>query len=79
MWHVNSKLSIVLQGDLPLKHLVDNHASMGNNMGVDEQKSVELKYAIKRLIRGLCSSRGAARQGFSLALSEVFKCRFTRK
>ena len=26
-----------------VKHLVDNHASMGNNMGVDGQKSVDLK------------------------------------
>ena len=67
---VNSKIRHSATRDL-VKHLVDNHASMGNNMGVDGQKSVDLKYAIKRLIRGLCSSRGAARQGFSLALSEV--------
>ena len=69
---VNSKIRHSATRDL-VKHLVDNHASMGNNMGVDEQKSVDLKYAIKRLIRGLCSSRGAARQGFSLALSEVLR------
>ena len=69
---VNSKIRHSATRDL-VKHLVDNRASMGNNMGVDEQKSVGLKYAIKRLIRGLCSSRGAARQGFSLALSEVLR------
>ena len=69
---VNSKIRHSATRDL-VKHLVDNHASMGNNMGVDGQKSVDLKYAIKRLIRGLCSSRGAARQGFSLALSEVLR------
>jgi hypothetical protein len=31
----------------------------------------ESAYALKRLVRGLPSSRDAARQGFSLALSEV--------
>ena len=35
--------------------------------------SVDLSYAVKRLVRGLCSSRGAARQGFTLALSEVLR------
>ena len=44
---------------------------------VDEEDmgagSVDLSYAVKRLVRGLCSSRGAARQGFTLALSEVLR------
>jgi DNA polymerase phi len=31
----------------------------------------ESAYALKRLVRGLPSSRDAARQGFSLALSQV--------
>lgn len=31
----------------------------------------ELAYALKRLLRGLSSSRDAARQGFALALAEV--------
>lgn len=30
-----------------------------------------LEYTLKRLTRGLCSSRGTARQGFSAALTEV--------
>jgi DNA polymerase phi len=32
----------------------------------------DVSYALKRLIRGLPSSREAARQGYSLALTEVF-------
>jgi hypothetical protein len=34
----------------------------------------ELSYALKRLIRGLASTRDAARPGFALALSEVRVC-----
>eukprot|EP01029_Cantina_marsupialis_P026035 TRINITY_DN690_c3_g1_i1.p1 TRINITY_DN690_c3_g1~~TRINITY_DN690_c3_g1_i1.p1 ORF type:complete len:1206 (+),score=409.46 TRINITY_DN690_c3_g1_i1:120-3737(+) len=33
----------------------------------------DLKYGIKRLVRGMTSSRGFAREGFSLALSQVLK------
>ncbi|KAJ1981763.1 DNA-directed DNA polymerase [Dimargaris xerosporica] len=31
----------------------------------------DVLYAVKRLVRGLCSPRGGARQGFALALTEV--------
>lgn len=33
----------------------------------------DLKYAVSRLVKGLSSSRSAARQGFSLALAEVLQ------
>jgi DNA polymerase phi len=36
-----------------------------------ENVTPNLSYALKRLIKGLSSSRKAARQGFSLALSQV--------
>jgi hypothetical protein len=36
-----------------------------------ETKATNHVYAIKRLIRGVCSSRGGARQGFSTALTMV--------
>ena len=34
----------------------------------------DLVYAVKRLIRGLASSRDGARQGFSTALAELMRC-----
>jgi hypothetical protein len=36
-----------------------------------EGVGTELEYTIRRLVRGLASSRQGARQGFSLALTEV--------
>lgn len=38
---------------------------------LDALSAPDVSYAIKRLIRGLPSSRQGARQGFSLALTEV--------
>lgn len=42
-------------------------------ISISEARKPDINYAIKRLVRGLCSSRGAARQGFSLALSEILQ------
>jgi DNA polymerase phi len=39
----------------------------------DGQWAPSLDYALKRLLRGLASSRGGARQGFSTALSEILR------
>lgn len=36
-----------------------------------EELSDDLEYTLKRLVKGLCSSRAAARQGFALALTEI--------
>ena len=47
----------LVAGDEGDEHLGDN----------DEQRS----YAVKRLVRGLCSSRGGARQGFATGLTMV--------
>ena len=50
-----------------------NQVSDNTNSGPTKLKKPDMNYTIKRLVRGLGSSRGAARQGFSLALSEVLR------
>ncbi|KAJ1984487.1 DNA-directed DNA polymerase [Dimargaris verticillata] len=48
--------------------------TLGSTRTEDELKQVcasDVLYAVKRLVRGLCSPRGGARQGFALALTEV--------
>lgn len=52
-----------------------------NNLQVNEslnqiqmQTNKEIQYCMKRLIRGLCSSREAARQGFAITLIEIMNC-----
>ena len=49
----------------------------GPNGASGLQKSYQdnVSYAVKRLVRGLGSSRGCARQGFSLALGELLRLR----
>lgn len=44
----------------------------------DKLYSPELAYTLKRLIRGLSSSREGARQGFALALTEACTSHYTR-
>lgn len=38
---------------------------------IEDSKSDDLKYTLKRLVKGLASSRKAARQGFAMALIEI--------
>jgi DNA polymerase phi len=47
------------------------HPFKGGGGDVVDGWSPNLAYAVKRLFRGLASSRAGARQGFSLALTEV--------
>jgi hypothetical protein len=67
-----------------LKYLKSIETSISDNgskngaaslAGNDPAQFAELGYALKRLLRGLSSSRDAARQGFALALAEV-RCFF---
>ena len=50
-----------------LKHLRSKRS------GTESSLSTVLRYTLRRLLRGLSSSRNAARQGFSLALSEMLR------
>jgi len=40
-------------------------------VGEQSLESQEMSYCLKRLVRGLASSREGARQGFAMALTEV--------
>ena len=42
-----------------------------NSSDLEKQLAPDVSYGLKRLLRGLPSSRDGARQGFSVALSEV--------
>jgi len=43
----------------------------GISSGSSGEQKQKLDYALKRFVRGLCSSRECARQGFALAMTEV--------
>lgn len=49
----------------------DDHHLADTEEELDALCAADVSYAIRRLIRGLPSSRQGARQGFSLALTEV--------
>ncbi|KAJ1566367.1 hypothetical protein HK096_001645, partial [Nowakowskiella sp. JEL0078] len=51
--------------------IVSFHSLLSTGSPDNETVSTELVYSLKRLFRGLSSVRNAARQGFSLALSEL--------
>ncbi|ANB15170.1 Pol5p [Sugiyamaella lignohabitans] len=62
-----------LASDDPKERL---EAAIGLLKGLNESDSeADWKYAFDRLLKGLSSSRGSARLGFSMALSEVLNCR----
>lgn len=46
-------------------------SSAADAPGGGQAMSEDLRYALKRLVRGLSSYRDAARQGFALGLSQV--------
>ena len=47
------------------------HALLTNFVNVDAATGDQLNEILRRLIRGLCSGRKAARLGFSIALTEI--------
>ena len=49
----------------------DTHKTAATEEELDALCAVDVAYALRRLLRGLPSSRQGARQGFSLALTEV--------
>lgn len=44
---------------------------MQNNLDTDNGCSEQLEYGLKRLVKGLASSRKGARQGFATILTEI--------
>ena len=50
---------------------LDSKGLISSETDLEEKCSIDLSYSIKRLIKGLASSRKAARRGFSLALTQV--------
>jgi DNA polymerase phi len=59
-----------------MEHLISAQKEVDGE-GKDADQCPDLQYALKRLLRGMCSSRECARQGFASVLSEVlasFEC-----
>ena len=50
-----------------------HHGPTGKAAGLQKEYSENVAYTIMRLVRGLGSSRGCARQGFSLGLTELLR------
>ncbi len=48
-----------------------NHLLSSQKQQLPDAQSTDLQYAMKRLLRGMCSSRECARQGFASVLSEL--------
>ena len=49
------------------------HLKKSQDVDVPNTAESDLQYALKRLVRGVSSSRGFARQGFATVLAEVLR------
>ncbi|XP_046864871.1 rDNA transcriptional regulator pol5-like isoform X2 [Xenia sp. Carnegie-2017] len=54
-----------------INHLQSCDRAFEKNEEIEDSKSDDLKYTLNRLVKGLASSRKAARQGFAMALIEI--------